>query len=118
MVNFKHDYDKLKLAIFPTIRSRGYADKHGFKLGDEVEITSPGGSDKALFVDFQDIAIEDIPLSFLRFDTSPLPVKDIQQFVDTLNSFLPEGWGHNQLSTIKRIYWFRWQSVNRTKGDD
>ena len=111
MVNFKHDYDKLKMPVFPTIRSKGYSDKHGFKCGDTVAITSPSLMGPAIYIDYQDKKIKDIPLCFLQFDASPLPIRSHQDFVDTLNSFLPKGWGHNQLSTVKRIHWFKWTKI-------
>jgi hypothetical protein len=116
-MNFKHNYKKLAMEVFPTIRSVNYMKKHGLAISgitnvnvyeeqvieEEKTIPDPVSGEKTLppitiskfvksfkatLIGYLDIKIIDIPLEFLRYDAAPLPVKSHEDFVDVLNSFI------------------------------
>jgi len=90
--------------IFPTIRSRGYMEKHGLSIGSLEDVRSPNMKFQAQLIDFEDWKICDIELVFLQYDAYPIPITSHQDFVDLLNSFIK--WDSNKITTIKRILWW------------
>ncbi len=112
-MNFKHDYDKLERDVFPTVRSKGYMKKHGigiesFNYHGECcdEVKTPTKTFTAQLIAFEDEPIQHMPLSFLKYDAAPIPINSHQDFVDLLNSFIPQGNPH-KLTTVKRILWWK-----------
>ena len=106
-VNFQQRYTKLSRLYFPTIRSTQYIAKHGINLGDIVQITiAKNYFCVAELCGYETATIQEIPLEFLKYDAHPHVIQSHEDFVNLLNSFLPEKWGKNRLTTIKRIYWF------------
>ena len=109
-MNFKTDYDKLHVNIFPTIRSIHYMDKWGIYIGctKPVHIAKKFAF-KAKLVSFQDLPINDIPLSLLQYDTNPFDIINHNDFLNLINSFIPSHYMPTALTTMKRIMW--WEKV-------
>jgi len=111
-MNFSHYYDKLNYAVFPTVRSVNYMDKHNLKIGsiDDIYVKRKFIGRAKLIV-YQIQKIKEMSLNFLRYDSTCDELDEIidkKDYIDLLNSFLPAGWGHNRLTTTKAILWWRW----------
>ena len=111
MVNFTHRYFKLDHIIFPTVRSTGYVEKHSLQFGGQIPIyIAKAQVGWAILLKEEQKAIEEMNIAFLRFDASSprTHIGTHQDYIDLLNSFLPEGWGRTTGKTIKSILWMRW----------
>jgi hypothetical protein len=109
-MNFEQHWTKLRLKIYPSIRSVDYVETHDLQI-NKVDKTSIGGifNHNNKLLGFQNLPIKRIPLSFLRFDVSPTKIKNKQGFVDLMNDLVKKFKGYdgkNTLDTTKSIMWF------------
>jgi len=107
-MNFSHTYYKLDHFIFPTVRSVNYLERHRLEVGDWDKLYIRGKKIGSIYIiGRENKAIKDMSLGFLQFDGNcpDFHINTKQDYINLLNSFLPKGWGHNNLNTIKSIIW-------------
>lgn len=106
MTWFRENYTKLKLNIFHSVRPKDYMKRNMIEIGIYEKITTPDNNFQAKPIATQIIAIEEIPLSFLKIDADPVEINSHQDFVDLLNSFNTK-FSSNRLTTKKMIIWWK-----------
>ena len=93
------------------MRSTGYVEKHNLQYGGQEPIfVAKKQVGFGILLKEERKAIKDMNIAFLRFDASSpsTHIGSHQDYIDLLNSFLPEGWGRTTGETIKSILWMRW----------
>ena len=116
MIYFTHNYYKLSKKRFTTIRSKNYLNRKGLRAGNIVKINYPNGVFTAKIVKIEIKRICDIPLELLKEDVEyeGFTIKTHKDFVDLLNSFIPEYYYKSKLTTEKAIIYlerthnYRW----------
>ena len=104
-VNFAIHYTKLLRRVFPTVRGVGWKGV----IPDEMVWVEVGGSrvgDAVCKLIEEPIAISNLPLAFLQYDSHPCPVANVGDYLDILNSFSPRE--EVTLDTPRQIFWFEW----------
>ena len=91
-ISFRHPYNKLLSRRFTTIRGRSWLKR---KAGERVLVLTPDGEFYADVMSVEARRISEMTVDFLKADAEypGFVIRDRQDFVDLLNSFIPKHWG-------------------------
>ena len=91
-ITFRHRYHKLLARRFTTIRGKSWLKR---KAGQRVVVKTPDDTFEADVVSVEAQDIDDMTVEFLKADAEypGFEIRDRQDFVALLNSFIPKHWG-------------------------
>lgn len=108
ILNFKHLYYKLQLHEFPTVRGKYSYNK--FSIDELVEVrVDKKQFGTAILFGKEIVKLNDLSLEFMKLDGeyTGFVINTKQDYVDLLNSFLPEIYQKATLESEKTIFYFR-----------